>query len=177
VRFLVLSGPIFVTAAIAGRLSDKVPTSLLIGPGFAFIAVGLLLMRGITVSDDWTHLIPGFILAGVGAGLVNVPLASTAVGVVEPARAGMASGINSTFRQVGIATGVAALGAIFSHHATGGRGPQAAQGFVDGLNAILLVSAGLALFAAVSSLVLIRRSDFVDATEPVTAGTVVRSGA
>ena len=74
------------------------------------IGAGLLLMRGITPSDDWTHLLPGMIVAGIGAGLVNVPLASTAVGVVEPARAGMASGINSTFRQVGIATGVAALG-------------------------------------------------------------------
>jgi EmrB/QacA subfamily drug resistance transporter len=176
VRFLVLSGPIFVTAAIAGRLSDKVPTSLLIGPGFAFIGVALLLMRGITVADDFTHLIPGFILAGVGAGLVNVPLASTAVGVVEPARAGMASGINSTLRQVGIATGVAALGAIFSSHASGGaRDPQ---GFVDGLNAILLVGSLLALFAAVSSLVLIRRSDFhVAAPDPAPAGRVVRSGA
>jgi EmrB/QacA subfamily drug resistance transporter len=177
VRFLVLSGPIFVTAAIAGRLSDKVPTSLLIGPGFAFIGVALLLMRGITVSDDFSHLVPGFILAGVGAGLVNVPLASTAVGVVEPARAGMASGINSTLRQVGIATGVAALGAIFSSHVgTTGRNPQ---GFVDGLNEILLVGALLALVAAVTSLVLIRRSDFHVATaeEPARAGTVVRSGA
>ena len=73
-------------------------------------------MRGIEPGMTWTHLIPGFILAGIGAGLVNVPLAQTAVGVVEPARAGMASGINATFRQVGIATGVAALGAIFSHH-------------------------------------------------------------
>jgi hypothetical protein len=43
-----------------------------------------------------------------------VPLASTAVGVVDPARAGMASGINATFRQVGIAAGVAALGSIFA---------------------------------------------------------------
>jgi hypothetical protein len=49
----------------------------------------------------------------VGAGLVNVPLIATAVGVVHPRRAGMASGINSTFRQIGIATGIAVLGAIF----------------------------------------------------------------
>src|SRR5579859_4751783 len=54
------------------------------------------------------------LVAGVGAGLVNVPLVSTAVGVVEPARAGMASGINSTLRQVGIATGVATLGSLFA---------------------------------------------------------------
>jgi EmrB/QacA subfamily drug resistance transporter len=175
VRFLVLSGPIFLTAAIAGRLTDKVPTSLLIGPGFAFIGLGLLLMRGLTPADDWTHLIPGFVLAGVGAGLVNVPLASTAVGVVEPARAGMASGINSTARQVGIATGVAALGAIFASHVNPAR-PNP-QGFVTGLNEILLVAALLALFAAVASLVLIRRSDFVTHTEPAAPSTVVRSGA
>jgi EmrB/QacA subfamily drug resistance transporter len=177
VRFLVLSGPIFVTAAVAGRLSDKVSPAYLIGPGFAFIGVALLLMRGITVHDGFSHLVPGFILAGIGAGLVNVPLASTAVGVVEPARAGMASGINATLRQVGIATGVAALGAIFSHHAN--PAARDAQGFVDGLNAILLVGALLAIFAAVTSLVLIRRSDFHVATaeEGAPAGTVVRSGA
>ena len=46
--------------------------------------------------------------------MINPPLASTAVGVVEPQRAGMASGINSTFRQVGIATGIALLGTLFS---------------------------------------------------------------
>jgi hypothetical protein len=54
------------------------------------------------------------IVAGIGAGLINPPLASTAVGVVQPQRAGMASGINSTFRQVGIATGIALLGALFA---------------------------------------------------------------
>jgi hypothetical protein len=47
--------------------------------------------------------------------MVNTPLASTAVGVVSPDRSGMASGVNSTFRQVGYATGIAALGSIFSH--------------------------------------------------------------
>jgi hypothetical protein len=79
------------------------------------VGVGLLLMRGLSAGSGWTHLIPGFIVAGAGTGLINPPLASTAIGVVAPARAGMASGINSTFRQVGIATGIAGLGALFSH--------------------------------------------------------------
>jgi predicted MFS family arabinose efflux permease len=113
-RLLPMTGAIFLTAGLAGRLTGHMPTRLLIGPGFAVIGVGLLLMRGITPSDDWTHLLPGLVVAGIGAGLVNVPLASTAVGVVEPARSGMASGINSTFRQIGIATGVAALGSILA---------------------------------------------------------------
>jgi EmrB/QacA subfamily drug resistance transporter len=114
VRLLPFTGAIFLTAGLAGRLTGHVPTRLLIAPGFVLIGAGLVLMRGITPADDWTHLLPGMIVSGIGCGLVNVPLASTAVGVVEPARAGMASGINSTFRQIGIATGVAALGSILA---------------------------------------------------------------
>jgi EmrB/QacA subfamily drug resistance transporter len=113
-ELLPLTLAIFATAGIAGRLTGHVPTKWLIAPGFALVGVGLLLMRGLSPADDWTHLLPGMIVAGVGAGLINVPLASTAVGVVEPARAGMASGINSTFRQVGVATGVAALGSVLA---------------------------------------------------------------
>jgi EmrB/QacA subfamily drug resistance transporter len=114
VRFLALTGAIFVTAGIAGRLVEKVPVRLLIGPGFALVGTGLLLMRGLQAGDDWTHFLPGLIVCGVGAGLINVPLASTAVAVVEPARAGMASGINATLRQVGTATGVALLGSLLA---------------------------------------------------------------
>src|SRR5215213_9941882 len=172
VRFLPLSLAIFFTAAIAGRLTAKVPTRFLIGPGFALIGVGLLLMRGLALDSSWTTLLAGLIVAGVGAGFVNVPLASTAVAVVEPARAGMASGVSSTFRQVGIATGVAALGAILAHAGPStGRGPAAAQGFVDGLNEILLVGALLAFATAVASLALIRQRDFEHhtAAEPVPA--------
>jgi EmrB/QacA subfamily drug resistance transporter len=113
-RLLVISGGILVTATIAGRLTERVPIRFLIGPGLLLVAAGMLLMRGLTASSEWTHLIPGFIVAGIGIGMINPPLASTAVGVVEPQRAGMASGINSTFRQVGIATGIALLGTLFS---------------------------------------------------------------
>jgi EmrB/QacA subfamily drug resistance transporter len=112
-HFLTLTGALFLVSGIAGRLTSHAPVRLLIAPGFVFIGVGLFLMRASSASG-WTHLIPGFICAGIGAGLVNTPLASTAVGVVEPARAGMASGINSTLRQVGTATGVAALGSLLA---------------------------------------------------------------
>jgi EmrB/QacA subfamily drug resistance transporter len=114
VRLLVLSGGVLATSTIAGRATARVPVRWLIAPGLALVGIGLLLMAGIHATSAWTHLIPGFILAGVGTGMINPPLASTAVGVVEPRRAGMASGINATFRQVGIATGIAALGTIFT---------------------------------------------------------------
>jgi EmrB/QacA subfamily drug resistance transporter len=112
-RFLPLTGAIFVAAGIAGRLTSIIPIRYMLGLGFVLGAVGMQLMRGITPSSAWTHMLAGMIVAGVGIGLINVPLAATAVGVVEPERAGMASGINSTFRQVGIATGIAVLGTVF----------------------------------------------------------------
>jgi EmrB/QacA subfamily drug resistance transporter len=118
-RVLVLSGGIMLTTPIAGRLSSHVPVRWLIGPGLILVGVGLLLMRGLNADSSWTHLIPGMIVAGAGVGMVNPPLASTAVGVVRPDRAGMASGINSTFRQVGIATGIALLGTLFSNKVAG----------------------------------------------------------
>ena len=133
IRFLPLTAATFVVAGIAGRLTTRVQIRYLISAGFAALTVGLLLMRGVTPSDTWTHFLPGFIVCGIGAGLVNVPLASTAVGVVAPERAGMASGINSTLRQVGLATGVAGFGAILVNRIRAevvshlGSGPLAGQ--------------------------------------------------
>jgi EmrB/QacA subfamily drug resistance transporter len=118
VRFLPLSLLAFVVAPISGRLSTRVPVRFLLAGGLALCGLALLLMWGISVDSSWTTLLPGFLVAGVGIGLVNAPLASTSVSVVEPRHAGMASGINNTFRQIGIATGIAALGAIFQDRIT-----------------------------------------------------------
>jgi EmrB/QacA subfamily drug resistance transporter len=114
-RFLPLTVLSFFAAPIAGRLSSRIPIRLLLGVGLALVALALALMSGINANSGWTVLLPGFLVAGVGVGMVNPSLANTAVGVVPPERSGMASGINNTFRQVGIATGVAGLGAIFEH--------------------------------------------------------------
>jgi EmrB/QacA subfamily drug resistance transporter len=119
VRFLLVTGASLISATIAGRLTTHMPIRWLIGPGLALVGIGLLLMSGLDGTSSWTHLIVGFVLAGVGSGLVNPPLASTAVGVVQPQRAGMASGVNTTFRQIGIAVGIAVYGSIFTteiHH-------------------------------------------------------------
>ena len=113
-RLAIISGAQFVTATVAGRVSERVPARWLIGPGLLLVGIGLIIMAGLSGGSSWTDLIPGFIVSGLGAGMVNPPLASTAIGVVPPHQAGMASGVNSTFRQVGIATGIAALGSIFA---------------------------------------------------------------
>ena len=173
VRFLPLSLISFVAAPVAGRLSARVPIRLLLGAGLALVAVSLWLMSGISVDSGWTTLLPGFIVGGVGIGLVNAPLASTAVSTVRQERAGMASGLNNTFRQLGIATGIAALGAIFQSKVGssvfGSSGPlseSAKAAFVSGLNAILEVGAVVAAIGAVLALLLVRRQDFVTSGPP-----------
>ncbi len=197
VIFLPLTLVSFFVAPLAGRLSARFPVRIFLGSGLAIVGVALLLMHGLTTHSTASALIPGFVVGGIGIGMVNAPLAATAVSVVEPQRAGMASGINNTFRQVGIATGIAALGAIFqsqiasyftSHCLHGGgltvcQGPQAVQAvasgqvqflnapaaFISGMNSILLVAAIVLFVGAVLAVLLVREKDFV-ASGPAAAG-------
>jgi predicted MFS family arabinose efflux permease len=169
--FLPLSVVSFFAAPAAGRLSTRVPIRYLLGTGLALNAVAMWSMSRVSATSHWTVLLPGFIVGGIGIGLVNAPLASTAVSTVRQERAGMASGINNTFRQLGIATGIAALGAIFaskvdprafSPHASA----AAHASFVGGLHDILLVGAVVAACGAVLATVLVRPQDFVASGPP-----------
>jgi EmrB/QacA subfamily drug resistance transporter len=112
-RLLPLTVAAFVAAAIGARLGERLSLAGLLGVGLALAGAGLLLMRGVSPGGDWTDLLAGMIVTGVGIGVVNPNVASAALGVVPPARSGMASGLNSTFRIGGVALGVAALGALF----------------------------------------------------------------
>jgi EmrB/QacA subfamily drug resistance transporter len=112
-RFLPITVVSFVVAPISGKLSETLGVRWFLAGGLAAVGIGELLMRGLSPGDDWTALLIGFLIAGIGIGMTNPALATAAIGVVEPRRSGMASGINSTFRQVGVATGIALWGAIF----------------------------------------------------------------
>ena len=136
-RFLPVTLLGFFVAPISGNLLNRIPARFLLGGGLVVVGIGLLLMHGIAVGDSWTGLLPGFLVIGVGIGMTNPAIASTALGVVPPARAGMASGINSTFRQVGIATGVAGLGAVFQSRISSELAthlPQAPSRFADAVS-------------------------------------------
>jgi EmrB/QacA subfamily drug resistance transporter len=186
-RFLPISVLSFTVAPIAGKLAERLPVRGFLGAGLILTSLGLLLMNGVQPDDDWTTLLPGFIVAGIGIGCTNPALATAAIGVVEPRRSGAASGINSTFRQVGTATGIAALGAIFQGRVTdelgarlgsavaggalppGGARAAASQAFIDGLNDILVVAALVALVGGLLSLALVRSKDFVAHQAPAAA--------
>jgi EmrB/QacA subfamily drug resistance transporter len=171
VRFLPVTGIGLVLAPVAGRLAAHLPPRWFLAGGVGLVGIGLLLMHGVSAGSSWTELLPGLVVAGAGVGIANPALAQVAIGVVPPARSGMASGINNTCRQVGIATGIAGLGAIFQHEVAAkaaqlhSRSPQAAhQAFASGLNEILIVGGIVALVGAGLALVLVRQSDMAEGT-------------
>jgi EmrB/QacA subfamily drug resistance transporter len=103
----------FFVAAAGGALLARLPARVIMSVGLGLTGVGLLLMGGIDPADEWTAMLGGFLVAGAGTGLLNPVIADVALSVVPKEQSGMAAGINDTFRQVGIAVGIAAWGAIF----------------------------------------------------------------
>jgi hypothetical protein len=114
-------------ATFSGALLSRVPARLLLSVGLGMTGVGLLLMSGIQAGSGWTTLLGGFLVAGAGVGLLNPVIADVALSVVSKQHSGMAAGISDTFRQVGVAVGIAVWGAILV-----GRGADKAAELVAG---------------------------------------------
>ena len=132
-RFLPATLMVLLVAPVAGRMSAYVSPRLLMTSGTALVAAGLVLMTLVQPSSAWTVLLSGLIVAGAGSGLTNPAVASVAIGTVPAEKAGVGSGVNNTARQVGVAAGIAALGAVFQSRVhsvlvdqLAGAGPQLA---------------------------------------------------
>jgi len=177
----------------------RLPPGLVLGGGIAITAAGIAALLAVGPRSSWTILIPGMALAGIGIGIANPAIARVGLGVVPPERSGMASGISNTFRIGGLATGVAALGAVFqqritasistsvgAHAAALGRviasaGVKAAAhgqpkiadaarvAFVAGFRTIVLIGAIIVAFGAVVAAWLVRSKDFYRAATPAPA--------
>lgn len=145
-RILPLTLVLVVVAPISGRLTNRLPLRVPLTTGLVLIGVGLLLMRGIDTDSDWTALLPGLLVGGLAIGVISPALAAAMVSVLPVERSGIASGVNNTFRQLGIAMGIAGLGAVFEHRVSQALDPRA--GLVDGLQAVLALAAAVALAAA-----------------------------
>ncbi len=145
-RLLPLTLLILVVAPFAGRLTGRYPLRIPLVLGLVLLGAALLAMRGLTPEDDWTALLPGMILSGIGIGAISPSLAAAMVAVLPVERSGLSSGINNTFRQLGIAMGVAGFGALFDARVTADG--EELVGIVNGVNAVALTAAVVALLAA-----------------------------
>ena len=113
VRYLPITIASFIVAPIAGALLAKVQARVLLSFGLFLCGLGLVLLSGVDQGSEWTALLAGFLVGGAGIGMVNPVIADVALSTVPDEQSGMATGINDTFRQVGVAVGIAAWGAIF----------------------------------------------------------------
>ena len=144
---------IFVVSGLSATFASKVAPGVMIAGGLALVAIGLAMFLGIDVNSSWTALMPGLLIASVGTGLFNPSVSAIALGSAPQHMSGLAAGVNDTFRQAGIAVGVAAFGAMVP--ADAGLGAGDPVGFVDGLHTALLVGGIVAAVGAVASAALL----------------------
>jgi EmrB/QacA subfamily drug resistance transporter len=155
VRFLPSTLMIVVVAPVAGRLSDRVGPRWLIAGGLAVVAASLFSFSGIAVDSSYGELLPGFTLLGIGIALTMSPMTSAAMNAVPVEKAGIASGVLSTFRMIGGSLGVAVTGALFQG-AVGDPETATSAEFVDALGHAMTVSGVVALAGAAIAAAAIR---------------------
>ncbi len=114
VRFLPSTLVIIVMGPIAGRLTDRIGPRPLMTAGLLIVATALFIQSRLSVHSGYGLLLPGFILMGVGMGLVMSPMSTAAMNAVDRTKAGVASGVLSMSRMVGGTFGVAVMGALIA---------------------------------------------------------------
>ena len=164
-----------IVAPLTGMLSPRTGTRLPIVLGLALLAVAMFWVA-VTMSVDveYGELVGAFILAGLGMGLVFAPSSTAVLANMAPNDHAKASGTNSTFREIGVALGVAVLTAVF----TGNGGTLTPGGYVDAAVPAVMVGAGVLALAAVIALALPsgRRAAPTPAPVPVPADAALVRG-
>ncbi|WP_406140036.1 MFS transporter [Streptomyces sp. NBC_01089] len=109
----------FLCAPLSGRLvGNRGPRISLLVAGVAMALSGLVF----AVLDAEKHtalLFTGYVLFGIGFGMVNAPITNTAVSGMPRAQAGVAAAVASTSRQIGSTLGVAVIGAVLASGVSG----------------------------------------------------------
>ncbi len=115
-RFVPMTGMIFLLGGVVGELSKRVPFRALLTLAAAGFVAGLLLAE--LTDANWTSTVPAATALGVGIGALMPTRAALSIGAFEPHRAGVASGMSEAFQQVGFALGLAISGAVFQARVT-----------------------------------------------------------
>jgi EmrB/QacA subfamily drug resistance transporter len=114
IRFLPSTLLLVVMGPLAGRLTDRVGARPLLSLGLVIVSVAIFIQSGINVHTSYLRLLPGFMLMGIGIGLVMSPMSTAAMNAVDRTKAGAASGTLSMSRMVGGTFGVAVMGALIA---------------------------------------------------------------
>jgi EmrB/QacA subfamily drug resistance transporter len=165
--FLPMTILIILVAPAAGKLSDRIGSRWLMTAGMTLVSASLVLFSRLGLEATFWKIFPGLVVGGLGMALVMTPMTAAALGSVPVDKSGVGSGVLNTFRQVGGALGIAVMGAILSSRSDAalGRGEPAPVAFLDGFQAALQVSAGIAIVGAVVAALTIRQYRHLGAAE------------
>jgi EmrB/QacA subfamily drug resistance transporter len=155
IRLLPWTATPMVIAPIAGGLADRFGNRPFMILGLTMQAVGLGWVALIAKPDiGYLELGIALTIAGVGTSLCFPTVANAVMGSVPPQEAGVASGTNSSLRELGGVFGVAVLAAVFTRHGVYAS-PSA---FVDGFQPALVVGAALTAVGIVAAVLAPGRS-------------------
>ncbi len=157
--FLPMTILIMLLAPIAGKASDRIGSRWLTAGGMSLVAIALLIFSRLDQDSNFWNLLPGLVAGGVGMAIVMTPITAAALSAVSVDKSGVGSGVLNTSRQIGIALGVAVMGAIIASFTddAGAGGTSRPEAFLDGFTVALVVSAGIALAGAVVAATTIRQ--------------------
>ncbi len=164
-----------VFAGIAPRIEARAGAHRTVAAGMLLMVIGLVLFARLGLHAGYASLLPGFMLFGAGAGLMNVPLTNAAMAATPPSVAGVASALLNASREVAGLLGITIIGAVLrtAQGASARGGADPVHAFLDGYHTGLLVTIGLmAAGVAVSYLTLRPRGRAVSgsaASEPTVA--------
>jgi EmrB/QacA subfamily drug resistance transporter len=168
VAYLAVAGTAIVWSAVAAQLVTRLGVKPVLTAGMAFLTAGLVYFTQVSVGGSYlADLLPGFLLIGVGIGFSFVPISIAALAGVQPAEAGLASGLINTSQQIGGALGIAALSTIATTRTEDAIASGTAQSFalVDGFTAAFLAGVVIAGLGVVAALTLIRRDELEQSPE------------
>ena len=148
--FLPMTLLICLVAPLAGRLSDRIGRRLPAAIGMVILAGGLLLLSRLGATSGLKTLLPALMVSGLGIGLTTAPVTTAALDFAPADEAGVRAGILNTSRMIGLAVGIALMGAIVTARWPGGLAGASTdpRAFVDGLSVAFIVNAAMALVAA-----------------------------
>ncbi len=178
VAYLAVAGTAIFWSALAAQLVTRVGVKPVLVAGMAALSAGLIYFTQISPDGSYLgDLLPGFLLVAVGLGFSFVPISIAALAGVQPAEAGLASGLINMSQQIGGALGIAALSAIATSTTNNSivSGTARATALTDGFQAAFIGAAAVALAGILVALLVVRRADLVTTPEAVEEAQVLEA--
>jgi EmrB/QacA subfamily drug resistance transporter len=168
VAYLAVAGTAIFTSALAAQLVTRIGVKPVLVIGMSSLTAGLVYFTQVSVHGSYLgDLLPGFLLVALGLGFSFVPISIAALAGIQPAEAGLASGLINTTQQIGGALGIAALATIATSRTSDAiaSGHSQASAAVTGFHAAFVAGGIIAAIGIVAAATLIRRDELEQPVE------------